>query len=54
MGTSTFWIIIASAIFAIAIVGLLIFALVKMKQRNDLIVSKVTRLEQNNSVKTFE
>lgn len=46
MGTATFWIIIGSAFLALVIVAFLIVALVKMKQRNDEIVSKVVKLEQ--------
>ena len=46
MGTATFWIIIGSAFLALVIVAFLVVALVKMKQRNDEIVSKVVKLEQ--------
>ena len=45
MGTTTFWIIIASALLAILIVSFLVIALIKMKKRNDEIVSKVVKLE---------
>lgn len=47
VGTTTFWIIIAAAFLAVLIVAFLIVALIKMKQRNDEIVSKVVTLEQD-------
>jgi hypothetical protein len=43
--TNTFWYFVIGAIFGLLLIILLIYCLVHMKKKNDLIVAKVEKLE---------
>lgn len=49
MGTSTFYIILFSGIFVIVLVGVLVWALVRIKKQNDLIVAKVEKMKEEEN-----
>ena len=42
--TGTFWLFIAGGAVGVILIAILIYCLVKMKKRNDLIVAKVEKL----------
>ena len=51
MGTNTFYIIVFSGVFVIALISVLVWALVRIKKQNDLIVAKVEKFkEEENSL----
>ena len=42
--TGTFWLFIGGGALGVILIGILIFCLIRMKKRNDLIVAKVEKL----------
>ena len=49
MGTNTFYIIVFSGVFVIALISVLVWALVRIKKQNDLIVAKVEKFKEEES-----
>ena len=49
VGTNTFYIIVFSGVFVIALISVLVWALVRIKKQNDLIVAKVEKFKEEES-----
>jgi len=45
VGTNTFYIILFSGIFVLALISVLVWALLRIKKQNELIVAKVEKLK---------
>ncbi len=48
MGTNTFYIIVFSGVFVLALISVLVWALVRIKKQNDLIVAKVEKFKDED------
>jgi type IV secretory pathway VirB3-like protein len=46
VGTNTFYIIVFSGVFVLALISVLVWALVRIKKQNDLIVAKVEKFKE--------
>ena len=45
--TSTFWLFIAGGIVGVILIGILVYFLIRLKKKNDLIVAKVEKLTES-------
>jgi hypothetical protein len=48
VGTNTFYIIVFSGVFVLALISVLVWALVRIKKQNDLIVAKVEKFKEED------
>jgi len=53
VGTNTFYIIVFSGAFVIALIGVLVWALVRIKKQNQLIVAKVEKFKEEENSKSM-